>query len=365
MLKSKLTGKSKMTRPASKEPAQNITMQDIADIVGVSKAAVSQALAGRGRISKERRQVIIETAQKLGFEPDPHARRLSTGSFDNLIGLFSLDLDLGTETLKLSHIHHLLIERGFDVSLHAFGFLQMKEPVGAETMLRQLCRLKPRAIICNTRDLYEPVIQILKPYQQSGGIVICYDSAIELACDQVIFDRGENAAIAARYLIEAGHRRIGVHPGHRFPSDKRITSPRLAGFKAVLKSADVPLHQDWIFYSERIYEEAGQEIASQFLAIPQSKRPSAIYIVNDRAASAFVHAVIREGVNVPNEISIISDDDLPPASACLVPLTAVSQPVELIAETVIRFLEGRLINPELAPRTKIINGQLTRRDSVK
>lgn len=340
-------------------------MQDIADIVGVSKAAVSQALAGRGRISKEKRQVILETAQKLGFEPDPHARRLSTGSFDNLIGLFSLDLDLGTETLKLSHIQQLLMERGFDVSLHAFGLLQMRELTGAQTLLRHLCRLQPRAIICNTRDLHEPVLQLLKPYQRSGGIVICYDYPVKLDCDQVIFDRGENAAIAARHLLEAGHRRIGIHPGHRYPRDKRYISPRLTGFKNALKEGSVSLRKNWIFYSEHTYEEAGQDIAAQFLELPAAKRPSALYIVNDRAASAFVHAVMREGDNVPGEVSVVSEDDLPSASACFVPLTAVSQPVEQIAEAVVKFLERRLKTPNIAPRTKIIKGQLTRRDSVK
>jgi LacI family transcriptional regulator len=349
---------------SSTEPARNVTMQDIADIVGVSKAAVSQTFAGRGRISKAKRQTILETARKLGFEPDPHARRLSTGSFDNLIGLFSLDLDLGTETLKLSHIQQLLMERGFDVSLHAFGFLRVKELSGTEALLRQLCRLKPRAIICNTRDLHEPVLQLLKPYQESGGIVICYDYPVQLACDQVIFDRANNATLATRYLLKAGHRRIGIHPGHRYPRDKRFIPLRLAGFKSTLKESNVPLRKNWIFYSERTYEEAGQDIAEQFLALPIRQRPSALYIVNDRTAAAFVHTVMRQGVKVPEELSIVSDDDLPSASTCYVPLTAVSQPVQQIAKTVVQLLEERLKNPEIAPRYNVIKGKLISRRSV-
>lgn len=339
-------------------------MQDIADSLGLSKTAISQALTGKGRISQERRQLILDKAKELGYEPDIQARRLSRGYFENQIAIFSLDLDLGTETLKISRIQQLLMERGFDVSLHAFGFLQIKELVGAETLLRQVCRLKPRAIVCSTRDLHAPTLEILLRYQRNGGIVVCYDHPVKLACDQVVFDRAANTALAVQHLLKAGHRRIGAHPGQRNPRDRRFISPRLASFKSALKKAKVPLYDEWVFYSEHTYEEAGQDVAAQFLALPQEKRPTALYILNDHAATAFVNTVMRAGVNVPLDVSVVSDDDLPAARTCYVPLTAVSQPVQSIASAIVELLESRLINPICPPRRRVIKGRLTSRQSV-
>jgi len=343
---------------------RSVTMQDIADSLGLSKTAISQALAGKGRLSKERRQMILDTAEKMGYEPDVQARRLSTGRFENQIAIFSLDLDLGTETLKLSHVQQLLIAQGFDVSLHAFGFLPWKKVTGADVLLRQVCRLKPRAIICNSRDLKRGTLQELEIFQRQGGAVVCYDESVDLQCDQVIFDRATNTRLATEYLLLAGHRRIGIHPGHQKPRDPRFVSQRYDSFQATLKAARIALRQQWIFYSEHTYEEAGQDVAAQYLALPSSKRPSALYIVNDHAAAAFVHAVMRAGLTVPDDVSVISDDDLPAASACFVPLAAVTQPVQQIAETVVELLTNRLENPAAPQQYRIIKGQLVTRQSV-
>jgi len=344
--------------------ARNVTMQDIADAVGVSKAAVSQALAGRGRISQAKRQVILETAEQLGFEPDPHAQRLSMGRFENLISLFSLDLDLGTETLKLSFIEQRLRERGFDVSLHAFGFGQLREPAKAQELLRQVCRNKPRAIICNSRELDSSTSVLLDEFQQSGGSVVCYDNPVDLRCDKVIFDRAANSRLAARHLIEMGHHHLGMHLGHRHPRDKRFIAPRQQAFAQTVKEAGLSLPPKHIFYSEKSYEEAGWDVARQFLALAPEERPSALYIVNDHAAAAFVHAVMREGVRVPEDISVVSDDDLPAARSCLVPLTAVTQPVLQIAEVVVDSLVKRLESPAAPPAYQVIKGELVMRESV-
>jgi DNA-binding LacI/PurR family transcriptional regulator len=73
---------------------------------------------------------------------------------------------------------------------------------------------------------------------------------------------------------------------------------------------------------------------------------------------------MRENVQVPEELSVVSDDDLPSATTCYVPLTAVSQPVQKIAETVVELLETRLKNPEITPRCSVIEGKLTSRCSV-
>lgn len=370
-------------RKAASAPAAGrgtVTMQNIAELLGVSKATVSLALSGSGRISPEMRQTVFQTAADMGFEPNPHARRLSRGRSDNLIGVFSLDLDLGTQTLKLSYIQQLLMARGFQVSLHASGVLPLRgqaaadggmdggvviEAVGANDLLAQLCRLTPRALVCNTSDFHPATLQALHDYQREGGVVVCYDHPVAVECDQVVFDRAGNAAEAARHLLAAGHRRIGMHPGRQRPRDRRFTSPRLEGFRDALGGQGVAWHEPWVFYSDHSYEEAGMEVAAQFLALPTADRPTALYIVNDRTASAFVNALARAGVAVPGDVSVVSEDDLPTARACIVPLTAVTHPAERIAEAVVELLDRRLQGGSHPPQTVTVGGELVARESVQ
>jgi DNA-binding LacI/PurR family transcriptional regulator len=95
------------------------------------------------------------------------------------------------------------------------------------------------------------------------------------------------------------------------------------------------------------------------------QRPSAMCIVNDHAASAFVNEVQRSGLTVPRDLSIVSHDDSPVARYSVVPLTTVSHPVEAIARNVVNLLCSRLEGLyDGVPRRVIIKGQLMVRDSA-
>jgi DNA-binding LacI/PurR family transcriptional regulator len=105
-------------------------------------------------------------------------------------------------------------------------------------------------------------------------------------------------------------------------------------------------------------------MAQRFLDL--KSRPSALCIVNEYAASAFVNEIQRRGWRVPDDISLVSHDDAPVARFCAVPLTTVSHPVEDIANQVVRLLRERLENDYGGPARQItIKGQLVVRDSSR
>lgn len=339
-------------------------MDDVARHIGVSKATVSLAYTGNGRISPETRDAVLRAAEQLGFAPDLHARRLSKGRFDNLISLFTAELDMGTVTAKMSHIQRQLMLRGYRVSMHAFGFSPWEELQGATDLMRQTCLEKPRAIICHSGHLAPEALEELEKFQGEGGLVVCYGQRVSMPCDQVLFDFSHSARIAARHLLELGHRRIAIHPGRRRPRDPRYTSPRLEGFDQALAEWKISPRDKMVFYSEGVYEDAGVDVAAQFLALSPSSRPTGLIIANDRAAAAFTHTVLRAGVEVPGEVSVISDDDLPTARTCMVPLSATTHPVELIADAVVQTLEERLAGYDGEPRELVLHGELVQRFSV-
>jgi LacI family transcriptional regulator len=338
----------------------NVTIWDVAKAAGVSKSTVSAALNEGSRIAPETRANVLDVVQKMGFSPNLHARRLQNKVIGDMIGLFSLDLDLSVGTRKIKVIRGLLSEQGFDVPIHSSGYYRAHHPHSVQKMMAALCRQRPRAIICNTTDLPSEAFDELQAYQDSGGSVICYDHPVEMACDTVIFDRADNSYQAARHLLELGHRKIGFFQVGR----SKPSRYRLQGFERALGEYDLTVRAEWLFGStgKAEFEDDGVLMAQQFLQLHE--RPSGVCIVNDFAAVAFVAEMHRAGLRVPQDVSVVGHDDRPIARYGRVPLTSVTHPVEDIAQQVVQTLLNRLQDQNAAPVRKVIRGELVVREST-
>ena len=106
-------------------------------------------------------------------------------------------------------------------------------------------------------------------------------------------------------------------------------------------------------------------MAQQFLRL--TERPTAVGIVNDYVALSFMVEVMRAGVRIPQDLSIIGHDNQPIAAYCPVPLTTMTQPVEKIVQAVADFVierTGGEASAEVPPRKAVVTGELVRRESI-
>lgn len=346
------------TKPAvSTARAKAVTIQDVASAVGVTKMTVSNVLNGKPNASPATREAVLRAARELGFVPNPHAQRLSKGHCEQTISLFTLNLDFGVATHKIQHIQQLLQQRGYEVPLHAFGYLG-STPENQAELMSTVRRQRPRAIVCNTDGVQAAALDELQRYQDDGGLVVTYDYPAGLDCDSVSFDREDNTYQAAKHLLDLGHDSLGLflHGGRG-----KLLQPRVQGFRRALQEQGMVLREDWLF-CDGLYAEGGARLAEQFAALKD--RPTAICIVNDLVASTFVNEIQRLGVSVPTDVSVVSLDDTPIARYSAVPLSAVSQPVERIAESVVDLLCRRLNGTnDGASSHIIIRGELHVRQS--
>lgn len=338
--------------------ANAMTLEDLAREIGVSRSLVSIAFTGNGRIAPQTRERILQSAQEMGFSPNPHARRLASGRCQNTIGLFSLGLDFGVVTHKIKIIQGLLMDKGFDVPLYAYGAYRPSEVRRQAELMGTLRRQQPRAIICATRALEADALKELEQYRSEGGIVVCYDYCVPLDCDQVIFDREDNTYQTAKHLLELGHRHLGLYMGGATtPSGERKD-----GLDRALGEAGLQPNPQWMFNGETD-EEGGILLAQQFLALQE--RPTGLCIVNDRAALSFINEVRRAGVRVPEDVSVVCHDDQPAARYSAVPLTTNTHPVQEIAAAVAALLCSRLDGSYSGTaRQHIVRGALVVRDSA-
>jgi DNA-binding LacI/PurR family transcriptional regulator len=351
--------------PIPPEPSRQVTIQDIADTLGVHKSTVSNALSGKGRISKELRSRVMSLAGELGYEPDPLAQRLSNRAHSKVVCLCCGALGPGRGTEKIAYLQSSLTGQGLEVPIYTPAILAGHDGEAQAALFKQVRRVRPQAIVLCAYTLHEQAMPEIQAYQRDGGIVVSYDLPIPLECDQIIFDREDNAYQGARYLLERGHRNIGI-------GMSRLVQPiddphnmtqhlRLRGFKRAMEEFGTEMHGEW-FFENRSFERGGAEMARHFLELKE--RPTALCIVNDYVALAFMVEIMKRGVKVPQELSVVGHDNQPIVAYCPVPLTSVSQPAGEIIQAVVQRVMARLDGDTGPVQTITIRGDIVERESV-
>lgn len=349
-------------RKSKRGRSQAVTIRDVAGYAGVAPMTVSCVLNGTGRISEGTRATVRQAIQELGYEPNLNAQRLAGGRDERTIALLLPKLYFDVTLRKAVILQKLLSQRGYSVPLHASGALTLTDNEELRIVARELRRQKPRAIVCRFGALSQGAQGEVRRYQQEGGLVISFNDPADLECDEVLFDREHNTYESARYLLELGHRDIGLwmtNAGHP------LLSPRSQGFRRAMREFGVPERPERELHSGDFScnEESGAELGVRVLAMKE--RPTAMCVVNDSAAQAFVAELQRGGVRVPEDMSVISHDDLPIARYGIVPLTAMSHPIEETAHAIVDLLRQRIEDQDNGPPRRItLRGELRVRQST-
>ena len=332
------------------------TIEDIAAECRLTKMTVSRALTGKGAVASDTRRRVLQTAERLKYEPNLHARSLSKGQSD-LILLFSPVTLPGVHFQTVERMQILLKSHGYEVPYYGFLALHFSEPAEQAKKLRAVRELRPRAIVCRTVELRDSALREMERYVELGGILVCYGHPTESPIDQVVIDYEGMAYQSASHLLELGHRDIGFFSaGLHWWWDRR-----LAGFSRALREKGMEVREEWLFDGPS-YEAGGELLAERFLALPQ--RPTGMVVVNDVAAGAFISTISRAGVRVPGDVSVVGHDDAPCARFCQPALTTIRHPVETIAQNVVAMLLERLDGIAVgAPRRQIAQGELVVRES--
>lgn len=356
------------TPPASRKRSRNpqskvVTLEHVAEAAGITKAAASYALTGKPEVSESTRERVLKIAKDLGYQPNLHAQRLSSGICRGMVGLFSLDLDLGVATQMVSDLHHELHRMGFDSPVYTYGISKRSregsEPnIDAVQLLETLCQQRPEGMICSTWRLPGNALPTLEKYQKGRGTLVTVRQETSLECDQVIFDREQNTYLATQHLLQMGHREIGFCDFHA----QELEDPRTRGFVRALNECQLAPNLSWLFQTDS-REVGGMRLAEEFIAL--HNRPSALCIVNDTQAATCVHQLLRAGLKIPEDVSVISLDGLAASEFGMVRLTTITQPVEKMAAQAVKFMMERLRQDnQEAPRKAIYSGELIERESV-
>ena len=176
--------------------------------------------------------------------------------------------------------------------------------------------------------------------------------------DSVISDNFQAGYMAAMHLIELGHKRLGFISGHRYSS---ASVRRMEGFKQAIKNCFLPVREE-DFWEGDLKMSTGSELARQFLN--QDSRPTGIAIANDMMALGFLDYCKSVHFSVPENLSIVSFDDIIFSKLNGIELTTVSQHGKEMGEKAAELILRRIQTPDAEYKKIILDPTLIVRGST-
>lgn len=302
------------------------SLKDVATLAGVSVTTVSRHLNGFLPLPEATAGRIGDAVGRLGYQPNPHARRLSLGRAET-IGLVVPDIGNLFFARLVAAIEAAAGEAGLGVSLFATLNRRSRELV----YLDQLRRNHVDGLIFVTNH-DDADAALARQIDLAGTVVIVDEDVSDTSVPKLFCDNWRGGWLAGRHFVEAGHTRLGyVGSGREMISTRR----RCGGFESALAEADPACRLTARFYGDYTVE-SGRRAAAEF--VKAGLPATGLFVASDEIAVGFLEVLGARGIRVPEDVSLIGFDDVGPLHLFSPPLTAVRQPVEQLGRRALELL---------------------------
>lgn len=322
---------------------KRVTLAQIATESGSSIATVSRAISGLGSVREDRRQSIIATAQRLGYLPQELSAEIDSLTFGIIVP-------------SLSNVTFSALAEAFESGCGSFGANVLLgtsnyDPEIEADLIRRFARAGVSGVVLVGQERRNDVLTILKDESIPVVTTISYDDSGQSA--SVGIDNQAAARSIAEYLMDLGHRRIGVIAGRMAGNDR--ASLRVEGVRQALAARGLGLPTELLVEQSYRMREGG---AALRYMMREKEPPTAIICGNDLLAFGALSECQRLGIDVPGKLSIAGFDDMEFAENTCPSLTSVAVPISQIGQHAADILYskrlGRNTSETLILPTKLI-----------
>lgn len=293
------------------------TLKDVAISCGVSSTAVSLVLNNKpSNLSEKTKELIKETAAKLGYRPDPTARSLATKK-TNTIGVIIPDISNAFFSEAVRHIQVELSKYGYDMFLcnteeKYANDLKYLELLISRNVDGLILTMSAESLTMDHQDTIKSMLKESKiPY-------VLFDRFFEGNESKVYVDNEASGYEMTKHLLQNGHTNIGVITG---PLVLNSSRDRLKGVKRALKESGIELEKDNVvtgFYDMETGRIGGKKLLNQV---------SAIFAFNDLQAFGVIETAKQLNKQIPQDVSLVGFDDIFYSAILETQLTTVRQPI--------------------------------------
>jgi len=327
------------------------TIKDVAKEAGVSVATVSRVINKSPKASQNSIDAVTQAMSKLGYRPNAAARALVSQS-TNTIGVLVSDVSdpfFGTLVKSVDNVarengKHILIGNGYHNADDERRALDL------------LANSRCDALVIHAKGLSDE--ELIAYAKEVKGLVLINRHIPVLAERCISLDNRKGAFLATEHLIRHGHRKIAcIASSH----DIEDTDERLQGYQSALKEHGIELSKSYVEYGEP--NSDGGEVAMTNL-LTKSLEITGVVAYNDYMAAGALAALDQNGIDVPQQVSMVGFDDGLIARFVHPGLTTIRYPIEMMAERATRLALALSRNEKVEDETIIFSPTLIRRDSV-
>lgn len=319
---------------------KKVRLEDIANKMGVSKTLVSMVLNGYGDkngIKKETQERVIALTRELDYKPNQVARSLRLGK-SNTIGLIVADISNAFYARMARNIEDECNKYGYNLIICSSDEKDAKEA----SLIRMLKDKQVDGLIISSTLVDNTEIMVMKNENFPFVLVDRYFPEIP-DTNYVVIDNYKSSFKAVKYLIDMGH--VNIAMLSISPSHLTSVKDRNKGYFDALKKGNI--NTDHYLHCQIPFENIEQSVeVSVERLLRYEQKVTAILTVNQNIALATLKSLKKFNVKIPDDISLITFDDLPIFEIITPSVTTISQPLDIISKNAVSVLMDEINHKE-------------------
>ena len=326
-----------------------ITIEEVAKQANVSKGTVSAVINGKNSVNPATREHILKVMKDLNFRPRGMARNLKNGDQVRCIGIIIKDLNYPFYTSIAAGAREYANSKGYSVIVAS-----SENDHECEKKFTHLFSIKDikGAIIAPIVEGSAEIDHLFK-LKRINYLFVLLEDVKGIQANVVAIDNLSAIKTAVKYLIDNGHTKIVHFAG---PPQSSHTQERIEGFRHAFSESPLIFNKNLIISIGSRHEEAYGNTMNYFKNRSREDYPTAIVCFNDQQALAVMTALKELNIRIPEDISIIGNDDIMYAKIYPVPLTTIRAPQREIGYKAAEILIRNIESSTALPNEKIVLG---------
>ncbi|KIL39092.1 hypothetical protein SD70_22510 [Gordoniibacillus kamchatkensis] len=276
-----------------------VTINDVAKYANTTKSTVSRVLNDSPLVNYKTKMKVLEAIRTLGYMPSKAARSLKSGK-NNVLGLVVSQQQISQVIMNPNYpaVIKAISERAQNEGYHIL--LITSAGVEYQTYDSILTRHAVDGFIVLGATIDDPLHEVL----DNANIPYVFNMRYSEKRDHcyVTFDDFEGGYIAAKYLLDLGHRHIKLVVGDVRGTVLSFNLERIAGFKKALAEYQIKFEESMVLRTPGDMDSSYHFISNLF----SRERPSALLLSNELTAIAALNALTDNGFHVPDDVSLIA-----------------------------------------------------------
>lgn len=328
-----------------------VTLNTIANILGVTKVTVSKALNNQPGVSEELKKKIIQTSIEVGYKPKSSVKASKSVTKLGIMvpKRFFLDTD-NFYTRIYYYMNQECAALNVTLSLYVLNPEEEKQLTLPHSFVHEMDELNGLFLAGEINEAY-----INSLTSHTFPIVAIDFYKPELTLDSILSDNFQAGFTVTKYLYDRGHRRIGFVGNPLYTSS---VMDRYCGYMKALTAYGLEFKPHWNVVNN---DEHGSYLID--FELP-ADMPTAFVCHCDMAAYKLLLKLQSEGISVPDQVSIISFDNTDLSKTLVPALTSMDISKQNFAKEAVHLMLWRTDNPNNSARNIYLKSKLIERDSV-